>query len=183
MRSQDIDRISVVFACPSFLFSFHLFSRPSRPVADQLDRSCSIDSDCPMDKSCVNRQCQDPCSLRDACGQNAICNVVLHKARCSCPQCHIGRPTLKCVPDPSCGTTTQRPVAIITTPRSPVKTTPRPTPLPIAVCARDSQCSQNHACNTNLAACQDPCVFKNVACDPGKRCEVRRHRPVSTGSC
>jgi hypothetical protein len=29
-----------------------------------------------------------------------------------------------------------------------------------------------------LGTCQDPCDFKNVACDQGKRCEVRRHRPV-----
>lgn len=132
-----------------------------------------------MDKACVNRQCQDPCSLREACGQNALCSVVLHKARCSCPQCYIGRPTLKCSPDPRCGTTTQRPVAVITTPRNPVTSSPRPPTSPVvAACSRDNQCSTNHACNTNLGTCQDPCDFKNVACDQGKRCEVRRHRPV-----
>lgn len=142
------------------------------------DRSCANDYDCPTDKACVNRRCQDPCSLRDACGENALCTVVLHKARCSCPQCYIGRPTLKCSPDPRCGAvTTPRPVAVTGPPRVP--STPRPTAQPaVAACTRDTQCSTGHACNTALGACQDPCEFKSVACDQGKRCEVRRHRPV-----
>lgn len=104
---------------------------------------------------------------------NALCQVVIHKARCSCPQCYIGRASVKCSPDPKCATaTTQRPpVGLITTP-SPS------TEKPTAVCLRDTQCTTNHACNTQVGACADPCEFKNIQCDQGKRCEVRRHRPV-----
>lgn len=153
---------------------------PSSPI-DHLDRTCSSDTDCPADRSCVDGQCQDPCSLRGACGMNALCSAVLHKARCECPQCHIGRPTIKCSPDPRCGTTTQRPVAVITTPRPPITAKPsnkQPPVIATAVCTRDNQCSSNQACNTALGACQDPCDFKSTPCEQSKRCEVRRHRPV-----
>lgn len=138
------------------------------------DQACSSDNDCPLDKACKSGQCQDPCSLRGACGENALCRVVIHKARCSCPQCYVGRPTDQCTPDPRCVTTTQRP-------KLPVVSTPRPTPLsPHATesCITDSDCTVNHACNRVTGSCQDPCEFRSTPCDQGKRCEVRRHRPV-----
>ena len=50
----------------------------------------------------MSQLCQDPCSVRGACGDSALCGVVMHKARCSCPQCYVGRPTVQCVPDPRC---------------------------------------------------------------------------------
>ncbi|KAG8232833.1 hypothetical protein J437_LFUL013159, partial [Ladona fulva] len=48
-----------------------------------------MDNDCPNERACVNSQCVDPCSLRGACGDGALCRVVLHRPRCSCPHCHI----------------------------------------------------------------------------------------------
>lgn len=39
---------------------------------------CLTNDDCPLRKACVDKHCVDPC-LR-ACGENAICNVVNHKA-------------------------------------------------------------------------------------------------------
>ena len=135
------------------------------------ERACSYDYDCPADKACVSNTCQDPCSLRGACGENAICRVVLHKARCSCPQCFVGKATTQCLPDPRCSPST--------TPKP--NTTPRPTSPPStsqpAICTRDNDCHAGQACNA-VGSCQNPCDFKNIACEQGKRCEARRHRPV-----
>lgn len=43
---------------------------------------CSINEDCPSDKSCSNYHCVDPC--RGACGVNAECRALNHQAVCTC---------------------------------------------------------------------------------------------------
>ncbi|CAG2055426.1 unnamed protein product, partial [Timema podura] len=129
-------------------------------VECRAENACSSDYDCPNEKACVNSQCTEPCSLRGACGENALCRVVLHKPRCSCPQCYVGMPHEACTPDPKCDTDS------------------RPN-LPGTGCARDSDCADHHACNRAAAECQDPCRIANTfACDANKKCEVQRHKPM-----
>merc|ERR1711974_241907 len=66
------------------------------------DKECQSDSDCTIDKSCIRGNCKDPCSLRGACGNNAICEVINHRPRCTCPECYTGSPFLRCKLNPSC---------------------------------------------------------------------------------
>ncbi|KAJ8890120.1 hypothetical protein PR048_009627 [Dryococelus australis] len=122
---------------------------------------CANDYDCPNEKACVNKQCIDPCTLRGACGTNALCRPVLHKPRCSCPQCYVGMPHEVCTPEPKCE-----------------KTVPRPN-QPVTGCMHDDDCADHLACNRATKDCQDPCrAMLSFACDANKKCEVRRHKPM-----
>ena len=126
-----------------------------------LESICSSDIDCPNEKACINSQCIDPCSLRDSCGENALCRTVLHRPRCSCPQCYIGRPNIACQPDPKCE------------PPGPITT------QPTVGCETDEDCADNLACNREMGDCQDPCRTSPVfVCGANKKCEVNRHRPM-----
>ena len=55
---------------------------------------CVINSDCPSDKACINRKCQDPCP--GLCGQNAYCRVRNHIPICVCNQGYEGDPFSRC---------------------------------------------------------------------------------------
>lgn len=123
---------------------------------------CSSDFDCSSERACMGGQCIDPCTLRGACGENALCSTVLHVPRCSCPNCHTGRPDIKCNPDPKC--------EISTTPR------PRDTST-IIPCKADSDCHESLTC-TRGGLCEDPCQNPEFSCEDNKKCVVRRHKPV-----
>lgn len=97
--------------------------------------------------------------MRGACGDNALCKTILHKPRCTCPQCYVGMPHLSCRVDPGCETTQPRPL------------------IPIS-CIKDNDCPSNLACNRPTSTCQDPCKDDRFKCQGNKRCEVRHHRPV-----
>lgn len=45
---------------------------------------CRSNSDCPLDKSCMNSRCIEPC-LPSPCNEPAECKVYHHEARCICP--------------------------------------------------------------------------------------------------
>lgn len=67
---------------------------------------CKSDFECPDDKACISRECQNPC-LYEECGVNAICEARNHRANCICPENHIGDPYRNCRPyecltDPDC---------------------------------------------------------------------------------
>ncbi|CAB4059875.1 unnamed protein product [Lepeophtheirus salmonis] len=51
---------------------------------------CIINSDCPTDKTCIQRKCQDPCP--GSCGRNAICYVISHRPTCTCDSNYSGDP-------------------------------------------------------------------------------------------
>lgn len=51
---------------------------------------CQRDSECTMDKSCVNNNCVNPCLLADTCGINAECYVHNHVADCKCSSGYHG---------------------------------------------------------------------------------------------
>lgn len=56
---------------------------------------CSVSSECPLNKACINEKCVDPCP--GTCGQNARCNVVNHNPICSCSPGYTGDPFSGCV--------------------------------------------------------------------------------------
>ena len=55
---------------------------------------CVVNSECPSDKACINRKCQDPCP--GLCGINAYCSVRNHVPLCICNQGYIGDPFSSC---------------------------------------------------------------------------------------
>merc|ERR1719315_605624 len=65
--------------------------------------SCTMNTDCSMDKICNAGSCIDPCSLM-SCGQNALCTISNHMPSCECPECYKGEPNMGrvCEPDPQC---------------------------------------------------------------------------------
>ena len=63
------------------------FGTPCRP-------ECTVNTDCPMDRSCLNQKCVDPCP--GVCGINAICSVMAHSPKCSCKERFTGNPYSRC---------------------------------------------------------------------------------------
>ncbi|XP_047739044.1 uncharacterized protein LOC108675679 isoform X2 [Hyalella azteca] len=64
---------------------------------------CRSSSDCGELEACVNKQCKDPCE----CGPNADCDIVDHRAICTCQVNFLGTPDVGCFPigckvDPEC---------------------------------------------------------------------------------
>lgn len=55
---------------------------------------CVLNTDCPRDKACVRRKCQDPCP--GTCASNAICETFNHIPMCSCPQGMDGNAFVEC---------------------------------------------------------------------------------------
>ncbi len=119
---------------------------------------CSSDSDCSADLSCASGKCIDPCSLRAACGENALCSVVLHKPRCECPQCYVGRPHVRCRPSNDCDNVPTRPQV-----------------AEREDCQDDTDCSDSTACVKSTGQCLNPCSSKS--CDLNKQCIVTNHKP------
>lgn len=56
---------------------------------------CLVSSECPLDKSCINQKCRNPCE--SVCGLNARCQVVNHNPICSCELGFTGDPFIRCV--------------------------------------------------------------------------------------
>ncbi|SPP80067.1 blast:Fibrillin-1, partial [Drosophila guanche] len=129
-------------------------------VCQQDTEQCYSDTDCPSEKSCLQGHCSDPCTMRGACGSNALCKTVLHRPRCSCPSCHIGRPEVECKPDPNCLTDDMD-----------AKTKEQ---IP---CSTDNECPETLQCG-QYGQCTDPCNNPLFICESNKKCETRRHQPV-----
>lgn len=56
---------------------------------------CLVSSECPLDRSCVNQKCKNPCE--GVCGLHARCVVVNHNPICSCELGFNGDPFVRCV--------------------------------------------------------------------------------------
>ena len=69
---------------PNYFGSPHLVCKPE----------CIVNTDCPNYLACRNQQCKDPCV--GACGVQALCDVVMHAAGCSCPIGYEGDPYIEC---------------------------------------------------------------------------------------
>ncbi len=59
---------------------------------------CLVNSDCPLNKACVNTKCKDPCP--GTCGPNAECRTVTHTPSCTCLPGYSGDPFRYCSPIP-----------------------------------------------------------------------------------
>lgn len=57
---------------------------------------CRNDENCGIEEACINRVCQNPCSMFGACGRNANCRPINHKPECTCPANFRGNPNVVC---------------------------------------------------------------------------------------
>lgn len=130
-----------------------------KPKHHRKDLECNSDNDCPNEKSCINLHCINPCNLRGACGENALCRAILHKPRCSCPQCYVGNPHHICRIDPKCDSTQETEVRAIT-------------------CTTNNDCPTSLACNYISQECYNPCKTPSFKCRGNKKCHVNNHRPI-----
>lgn len=55
---------------------------------------CTVNSECPSNKACINERCRDPCP--GSCGFNAECYVHAHTPRCGCSDGYTGDPFSGC---------------------------------------------------------------------------------------
>lgn len=152
---------------------------------------CVINSDCPMDKTCLDRHCLNPCTVGNLCGVNAICQVRDHTATCICPEGYMGDAFSQCLPNP--------PVSIPSYPNITQPCVPSPCgPMEcniygpqVAICdpclrpeaAYNPQCRPecltNADCSFDKAClgyvCADPCPG---SCGVAAICTVVSHRPI-----
>ncbi|KAJ8890118.1 hypothetical protein PR048_009625 [Dryococelus australis] len=148
---------------------------------------CTLNSDCPQDKACLDRQCKNPCSAGSLCGLRAKCLVREHTATCVCPPGHFGDAFVQCVPRPvpspsnvsnPCVPSPCKPGAqcivhegtvamCLGCGYSTIGASCRPE------CLTHSDCSFNQACMNKR--CGDPC---QGACGINADCLVINHNPV-----
>ena len=151
---------------------------------------CLVDSDCSMDKSCIQQRCVNPCQGK--CGQYALCHVRFHTAYCSCPERFEGNPLVLCSRIPEPVVTTQAPV-----PRNPCIPSPcganaecRPEgqravcscqpnffgspPYCRPECTISAECPQTKACVNQR--CVSPC--DQSVCGLNAQCHVINHAAV-----
>ena len=149
---------------------------------------CVINQDCPIDKACINRKCQDPCP--GLCGINAQCNVRNHVPICICNPGFDGDPFVQCN-----RRTTQRPIEIIepchpspcginaecseqrgaASCRCILDYTGNPYVECKPECTTNSECPNDKACVNNK--CKDPCPG---VCGIHATCRVTNHLPQCT---
>lgn len=55
---------------------------------------CYTSTDCAQVHACINNKCVDPCP--GACGSNALCQAVQHRAHCECQRGFSGNPYTIC---------------------------------------------------------------------------------------
>ena len=68
------------------------------PTEPSLATGCSSNSECPDYSACENRNCINPCAIRDPCAPLATCRVVNHQPVCTCPDGYIGSANTQCKP-------------------------------------------------------------------------------------
>lgn len=56
---------------------------------------CVSNNECSYNLACINMKCKDPCP--GSCASNALCNVISHTPRCSCPPSYNGDPFTQCI--------------------------------------------------------------------------------------
>lgn len=128
-------------------FFFHIF----------LGVECTSDKHCPVDRACLSLHCVDPCTVRGACGEDALCVPLMHRAQCSCPQCYVGQPRLFCRLDPTCKPTSDLNATF--------------------TCSETKACPSKLACDLASNQCRNPCLgYQN--CRRNQKCEVRNHKPI-----
>ena len=61
---------------------------------------CTVNSECPRDKACVNNKCKDPCP--GVCGVHASCRVGNHIPQCNCDPGYSGNAFVACTRVTTC---------------------------------------------------------------------------------
>ena len=159
------------------------FGNPCRP-------ECTVSSDCPLSKNCVNQKCRDPCA--GACGIGAECMVKDHNPICSCPGGTQGNPFVSCNQPVVVEPVTPTPVVV--NPCSPSPCGPgaecrkqgnnavcfcpknyvgEPTVGCRPECVQNSDCPRDKGCVNNR--CVNPCPG---VCGLNAECRVVNHAPV-----
>lgn len=54
------------------------------PKVSCIQVGCRSDSECPLDRACINSKCVNPCEETASCDINEICNVYYHRPECTC---------------------------------------------------------------------------------------------------
>ncbi|XP_047739045.1 uncharacterized protein LOC108675679 isoform X3 [Hyalella azteca] len=121
---------------------------PIRP-APVVEPQCRINEDCPLDRACFDGYCKNPCTEANRCAANALCDVQIHRAICSCPPGLTGDPYIQCL-----------------------KTAVPPIE---PECRVNDDCSNELACIE--LRCQNPCALYDN-CASNAECFVNQHRPV-----
>ncbi len=96
----------------------------------------------------------DPCSIRGACGVNALCKVIQHRPRCTCPECYMGFPHLKCKINPACKS-------------------PGPPPEQKRECQSNADCHDSLYCEAGT--CISPCGHTSL-CPANEKCVAAGHQ-------
>ncbi|CAH1100710.1 unnamed protein product [Psylliodes chrysocephalus] len=177
-QCKEVNKQAVCSCLPSYIGS-----PPScRP-------ECTISSECPLTKACINQKCGDPCP--GSCGLNTKCEVRNHSPICICTLGYTGDPFTRCYPTPP-----PPPAPIITEPIEPCYPSPcgpnsecrSVSQQAVCICLPNyfgqppncrPECTVNSDCSSNLACinqkCVDPCPG---SCGLGAICTVRTHTPI-----
>ena len=145
----------------SFIYDFPLSVAP-------LELGCSSDSECPGSRACENRECVDPCLVRNPCTGIATCRPQNHRAQCFCPEGTTGDGYRSCTPSNLKEKLERK------------QNMQKRYCLSIAVkrgeCRKDADCPTNKACIDH--SCVDPC--KTNPCAPQAICTAANHIAVCT---
>lgn len=148
---------------------------------------CTLNTECPPNKACINNKCKDPCV--GICGQGAKCDVINHIPTCSCPQGMSGDPFIlcrtfeepkqpanPCNPSP-CGPNSycrvNNGVAACSCQQGMIGAPPSCKPE----CVVSAECDLSKACMNQK--CIDPCPG---TCGQNAQCKVINHNPICSCS-
>lgn len=128
---------------------------------------CRDSHGCSSKESCINRICQNPCSLFGVCGRNAICSPTNHTAACTCPHGFKGNPNILC---------TEAPPQCLKDSECVLGQICENTQC-VFGCRHDNNCPEDRSCIHG--SCQNPCLLPgscglNALCQPfnhKSRCE------------
>merc|ERR1712198_767747 len=69
-------------------------------IIQQCNPLCIRNTECPINKACVNQKCVNPCP--GVCGTNATCSVQNHIPSCKCDPGYTGDPFINCTRNSTC---------------------------------------------------------------------------------
>ncbi|XP_037295454.1 uncharacterized protein LOC119189544 isoform X2 [Manduca sexta] len=145
---------------------------------------CSVNSDCPGNRACINLKCKDPCV--NSCGLDARCHVVGHNPICTCPEnLPEGDPFIRCYRK---SIIEQPPDPCLLSPCGPHSTCRNEAGRAVCACEAGAlgappscrpQCVINQDCPLALSClsgtCVNPCIG---SCGFNARCNVQNHQPI-----
>ena len=73
-----------------------LTKHKGNPYYHCMQFECVSNSECATDLVCQNEKCINPCAIRYACGENAVCQISSNGVLCKCPAGWGGHPYSKC---------------------------------------------------------------------------------------